>query len=504
MIQTRVKENFYQDSVKLMRIASSIRNMEGVEEASVSMATPTNLELLERIGILTPEAQAASPDDILIVVRAASEEQCHAALEAAETAICGGGERVALEEDGDTFQAPKSLERALDYMPEANIALISVPGKYAFSLADQALDLGVNPMIFSDNVSVEEERTLKKKAVEKGLIVMGPDCGTCILDGACLGFGNQVRRGPIGIVGAAGTGIQELACLIHQSGGGISHAIGTGGRDLSRDIGGISMLQGLECLARDESTQVILLLSKPADPAVADHILERARQVAKPVIVCFLGGKRRPDEGNLQFADTMDLAADLALRHTGRTLTAPESAQTDSIVEGKHIRALYTGGSLAYEALYLFREAGVAPLFSNIHMDGAAELADPMRPHDHTVLDLGDDVFTVGRAHPMINPELRNDMIAAQAAEADTAVLLLDFVLGYGCHPDPVGAALPALEKAFALRPDGRLRILAHVCGADSDPQDLCVQEEKLLRAGVQTFRSNADMVRAAIRMLHG
>ena len=501
MIATRIKENFYQDSVKLMLIARSLKELEGVEEASVSMATPTNLELLERIGIMTDQARQARPDDILIVVKAGTQEQCQRALEEAEAAIAGRNSgKMDLEEDG--IQAPKSLERALDYMPQANIALISVPGKYAFALADQALDLGVNPMVFSDNVSIEEELALKEKARAKGLIVMGPDCGTAILDGCCLGFGNKVRQGGIGIVGAAGTGIQELASLIHLSGGGISHAIGTGGRDLSRDIGGISMLQGLDCLAQDGRTQVIILLSKPADPSVAERVLARARQVEKPIVVCFLGGGPRPDEGNLQFADTMDLAVELALRHTGQALLKDTAPGLPARPSGRSIRGLYTGGSLAYEALYLIQRAGIAPLYSNIHMAGAQELADPMCPQGHTVLDLGDDVFTVGRAHPMINPELRSQLLVAQAADPETAVILLDVVLGYGCHPDPVGAALPYIEKALASRPGG-LPILAHVCGTQLDPQCLPEQEEKLRQAGAIPFRTNAEMVRRAISMVH-
>src|SRR5580704_9603583 len=97
-------------------------------------------------------------------------------------------------------------------------------------------------MIFSDNVPIAEEASLKHEARERGLMVMGPDCGTAIIGGVPLAFANAVPRGDIGIIGASGTGIQEVSTLIARAGRGVRHAIGTGGRDMHAEVGGLTTL----------------------------------------------------------------------------------------------------------------------------------------------------------------------------------------------------------------------------------------------------------------------
>ena len=497
-----VLKKLYQDSVKLMLLSRKLRDLEGVEEASVVMASAGNKEILEVAGLLSDKVRAAGPDDIVIAVTGRDQASCDAALAAAQEALSGGrggGE----PERGAPEQPPSSLRGARERMPDANLALISVPGRYAYALADQALDLGVNPMIFSDNVPVEEELLLKEKAQRKGLIVMGPDCGTAILDGCCIGFGNKVRRGPIGIAAASGTGIQELACLIHRGGGGISHAIGVGGRDMKREIGGRSMCKAADILGEDRDTRVLVLLSKPADPETVRRVLDRADGFRKPVVACFVGGQ--PQDGrweNVTFADTMDAAAGLALALSGCPAAGGEEAGADLPAGRGFLRGLYTGGTLAYEALYLLR--GLDNLHANLSMPGVAPLADPMVSTGHSIVDLGDDALTVGRAHPMIDPEIRNRMIVREAADPETAVLLLDFVLGYGSNADPAGVAAQSIRQAMAeAEAAGRhVPVFAHVCGTDLDPQSLEAQERILRGLGVRLFASNAAMVRAARRVI--
>ena len=157
---------------------------------------------------------------------------------------------------GPRREPPRSLEMGLDTLPAANLALISTPGDYAAAEAMKALRLGLNVMMFSDNVPIADEVALKRYARARDLMVMGPDCGTAILNGVPLGFANVVSRGAIGVVGASGTGLQQVTCLSTGSALGVSQAIGAGGHDLRRDVGGITMLQGLEALAADGATKV--------------------------------------------------------------------------------------------------------------------------------------------------------------------------------------------------------------------------------------------------------
>ncbi|WP_130861705.1 acyl-CoA synthetase FdrA [Bacilliculturomica massiliensis] len=493
MIKTLIKQNFYQDSVKLMLLSRRLSKMEEIENVSAIMATCSNIDILKMAGLYTEEVRKASPDDIVVVVEGKTEKACALAIEEAEREIEGrspGGEGKDIS--GEEEESPKSLAAARRRLPGANVTLISVPGKYAFDLADQSLDLGISPMIFSDNVSLEEEISLKKKAEKLGLIVMGPDCGTCVIGGACIGFGNKVKQGNIGIAGASGTGIQQLLCLLYNGGGGVSQAIGTGGRDLHKEVGGISMLAAVDLLEEDEDTRVLVLISKPADPEVEKKILQRVRSGKKPAVICFLGSGPRPEEadGQLCFEPTLEEAAWRALQLAGIRLQPGRS----------YIRGLYTGGTLAYEALYLMKQK-LPEVYSNIPMEGIGKLTDSMVGEKNSVVDLGDDEFTKGRAHPMIDPGLRNSLILREALAEGTGVLMLDFMLGYGCNGDPAGEAAESLRAARkkAEEMGKSIRLLGHVCGTELDQQDLRKQEATLRELGVETYSSNAAMVRAAI-----
>ena len=499
----RVFRNLYRDSVSLMQLSAKLGALAGVRQASAIMATPGNLALLREAGLALGDVEAG-PNDLLIALEG-EEEGLEAALNAAEAALTHAP--AAAHEGGFRRTPPRSLDMGLADLPTANLALISTPGEYAGAEAMKALRLGLNVMLFSDNVALEDEIALKRYARAHDLLVMGPDCGTAIIGGVPLGFANVVRRGDIGAIAASGTGLQQVTSLIDRWGQGISQAIGTGGHDLHARVGGITMLQGLDALAADPATRVIVLISKPPHPEVAERVLDAAAKSGKPIVVNFLGA----DPDTVRRADvhpvrTLEDAARLAVALAdGADAQAPE-ARSESALElpqlapgQKYVRGLYSGGTFCYEALLLLSEAfgGVA---SNTPLEPDRMLVDVWRSDGHTVIDLGDDAFTRGRPHPMIDQTLRRERILQEAADAEVAVLLFDVVLGYGAHPDPAPELASALEQARALAAAAgrQLALIGSVCGTAGDPQDLARQEAVLKDAGVLLAESNAQAVRLA------
>jgi FdrA protein len=453
-----------------MQLQRSLAALPGISDAGVVMATPANREMLATSGLLAETPDEAGEGDLLIAVKAASEEAAGEALGRVDALLQvrrGGG-------SGAGFR-PRSLEGAVKALPAARWVLVSVPGRYAAGVAEQALDLGRHVFLYSDNVPLAEEAGLKRKACERGLLVMGPDCGTAIVGGAGLGFANRVRRGSIGIVAASGTGLQMVASRIHELGGGISHAIGTGGRDLAAEIGGTTARQALDLLGRDPETETIVLLSKPPSPAVAAGVLAAARAVEKPVVVNFLGlapPVRRL--GNIRFAVSLEEAAEMAV---GEPHPRPLSHRPPAGRERgapSQVRGLFSGGTLAAEVRL--------GLQAFLPADGI------------TILDLGDDEFTVGRLHPMIDQDLRLRRLRSDAADPSVAVILLDVVLGDGAHADPAGELAPVIETARARRTSD-LEILALVVGTDEDPQNLDEQIATLERAGAHVCRTVGALV---------
>ncbi len=500
-----VIRNFYRDSVALMQLSARLGQLPGIRQATAIMASEANRALLREAGLATHEVEAG-PNDLLIAIEADSEAALEAAMAAASDAFdvkSGGLTSPARHE------LPRSLEMGLEAMPAANLALISTPGDYAAAEAVKALHLGLNVMLFSNNVAIEDEIALKRYAGAHGLMVMGPDCGTAILGGIPLGFANVVRRGDIGLVSASGTGLQQVTCLIDQLGYGVSQAIGTGGRDLRSEVGGLTMRQGLDALADHAGTRVIVLISKAPAPEVAAHVLESARQTGKPVVVNFLGAAPKvPAASNLHAAKTLEDAAVTAVALAGGrqpddvrlaalSVDVPRPAPAQ-----RYVRGLYSGGTFCSEAAMLLSEH-VAPVYSNTPIGGAGPLADIWHSRAHTLIDLGDDVFTRGRPHPMIDHRLRNERIAIEARDPQTSVLLLDVVLGYGSHPDPAAAMAPAVAAAIAQAAEAgrRLAVIGFVCGTEADPQDLKRQQATLIEAGMILTKTNAQAVRLAARI---
>ncbi len=475
-LRSEIRPGAYYDSVVLMQLQRALAALPGVIDAGVVMATPANLELLAASALLTAEGRQANPDDLLLVIKAETEEAAEAALAQVESLL--QQRRVG----GEAGFRPKSLATALRMLPHAQWVLISAPGRFAAGVARQALALGRHVFLYSDNVSLADEVALKQAAWQQGLLVMGPDCGTAIIQGVGLGFANRVRRGVIGLVGASGTGLQAITSHIHQLGGGVSQAIGVGGRDLSQAVGGLTARQALDLLGRDPATQVIVLVSKPPAPAVAAQLLALARSLSKPVVVDFIGyppPARRL--GNVYFAATLRESAELSY---ALSLETPKMAGNRPNPFTGYVRGLFSGGTLAYEAV-LALQGLLVPLYTNTPIQPAQALADPWLSQAHTLVDMGADEFTQGRLHPMLDQDTRIRRLRQEAADPAVGFILLDVVLGAGAHPDPAAELVPVVAEIKAQRD---LPIGVILVGTDDDPQSRAAQAEQFLQAGARLF----------------
>lgn len=492
MIYAFIKKGSFQDSVSLMIISRKLSEQPEVDQVSVMMGTPANKAMLDSTGFWHDDFVEATPNDICVAVRTHDEQPGILELirdrlenELSAIASASGSSRQLLK--------ARRWESACQKLPQANLLLVSVAGEYAATVAKEGLLAGKNVMMFSDNVPLEKEVELKTLAREKGLIVMGPDCGTAMIAGSPLAFANVLPDGGIGVIGASGTGIQEVTSQIALHQQGISHAIGLGGRDLSAEVGGISALTALEMLAADDATRVIAFVSKPPSPQVRTRIIHAMQNVGKPVVALFLGNK--PDqrrEGNVWLANSLSDAAQLAvllMRVAQQRLIQPE-------VAGKGIYGLYAGGTLAAEAAMLL-SAGLGVPVSESHAAGVM-----LDAQGHRIVDLGDDSYTLGRPHPMIDPTTRSIEIEKLAAMPDVGVLLLDVVLGYGACADPAGAVVEAVGQVRATR-NAPLVTIATLTGTDADPQGRSGQIDILRDAGIAVVETLEEAVLLAISLTH-
>ncbi len=499
VVMNRLRKGFYLDSVALMRISKEISSLPGVKLASMMIGTPANKQVLAEAGLLNDEGRTAGANDVIVSLRADTGEAGEAALAEAERLLAAP----ALKGGGDVEWRPKTLDSALDILPAANLALISVPGEFAGEEARRALRKNLHVMLFSDHVPLKEERSLKVEARERGLLLMGPDCGTAILGGVPLAFANEVPRGGVGLIAASGTGLQEVACLIGRSGGGISHAIGVGGRDLNDEVGGIMMLSAIDALDEDPDTRHVVLISKPPGRKVAGLVLERVSRSPKRFTVCFLGLGEVDLPENARLARTLTAAAEDALGAPSAPAASPP-AEADAAGAaasgpgggGRWIRGLFSGGTLCAEAQVVLL-AGGEDVRSNAPIAGALPLNGGADGPGHILLDLGADEYTRGRPHPMIDPSIRNEILAQTLSEPDVAAVLLDLVIGHGSNEDPAGD----LADAVAGIADRNALLVASVCGTEEDPQKYSDQVEKLKGAGVAVASSNARAAELALTL---
>ncbi len=499
-IKVVIKKSTYFDSVSLMSLSTKANQLSGVEQAVIAMGTEMNKEVLRNVGLLTQEIEEAKSSDLMIVVKAETDELCDDAFAGIEELFAKKGET-----KGASEVKYATIDSAAKSIPEANLAIISVNGAFAAREAHKALENDLHVMLFSDNVSIEEEISLKQYAHEKGLLMMGPDCGTAIIGNVALCFGNAVRKGSIGIVAASGTGSQEVSVRIHDFGGGITQLIGTGGRDLSEQVGGIMMLDGIKALDEDEATKVIVLISKPPAPSVEEKVLAQVKECKKPVVVYFIGGKEEAVlAAGAHFAKTSKEAALKAVVLAGanedeinkRALNWPliEEVRAKLTPEQKYVRGLFCGGTLCDEAMYIAMET-FGDVYSNIQKNPDYKLKNLHESKAHTFLDMGDDDFTNGKPHPMIDPSSRIARFLQEAKDPSVGVILMDFILGFGANEDPVGVMLPAILEAKQLaEKEGRhLEILGYVMGTDLDSPKFEDQVNKLMAAGVTIASSSTS-----------
>jgi FdrA protein len=517
-VKTLIKPAEYHDSVSLMLTARELSGLEGVQDAAVVMATQANRSILEEAGLLTEEARKAGPNDLVIAVRSKTAILAEAALQKAEALL---KKKTTTGETGE--YTPKTIRGALASHPETNVAVISVAGRYAADEAWEALTRNLHVLLFSDNVSLEDEIALKQYARDHGLLLMGPGAGTAILNNVALGFANVVPQGPVGIISAAGTGLQEVSTLLARQGIGITQGIGTGGRDLKKEVGGIMMLEGLQALQQDPATQVLVLVSKPPAEAVVQSILKQVSASDKPTVICFLGGDvgALAELPNVIPAHTLQECALLAARavkpelgdlkaylekESTRLAKQAGELKRKLNINQRYLRGLFSGGTLCYEAQVIWMDALRSPVYSNAPLPGGHALVDSTKSWEHTAVDLGEEEFTVGRPHPMIDNDLRIRRLMQEARDPQVAVIMLDVVIGYGAHPDPASELGKAVGEAQALaRGEGReLLVVASVTGTEGDPQDLGRTVSTLTLSGVMVCDSNATAARLASLLISG
>ncbi len=528
-----VHANLYKDSVALMRVAQALLAMNGVVNATLQMGNTANKEILQEAGLLTKEVANAAPSDVMAVVQATSVQACEAALAAARDQLAGQGK--ATSGSAQEEIAPRTVGMGLAKLATsdlvANIAQISVPGAYAAAEALKAVKQGLNVFMFSDNVPLAQEIAIKQEAKKRGVLVMGPDCGTAIIGGVPLGFANNVRSGTIGLVAASGTGLQEVTTQIHRMGGGVSHAIGTGGRDVYVDVGGITMLQGIELLARDADTKVIAIVSKPPAQEVTIKVMAALEAAGKPAVVLFLGSDLKSSNKSIKLVNTMVDCAAVACRLAGKQTPLSARADISPTAQGqskhgirlplwnrgnvsvadkgvyplpskprfqttqRYLRALYSGGTYCSEAQTIWAKSGLT-VWSNIPVNKAFALSNPKKASfEHTALDLGDDDFTVGKPHPMIDQGARIERLLREAADPTVRVILLDVVIGWGAHADPASELAAAVVQAKKMAAKGKrhLAVIGFICGTDLDPQGFTAQEKKLRDAGMVLAGNSAN-----------
>jgi len=487
-----LRSGTYSDSVSLMQVSRTVRDSPGVRAALVAMATELNLGLLAGMGLQAPDG--AGPNDLLVAVRADDGESLAGALRALDAALQALASRSTAASGFGAAPASRTTGSAAA-RSGSTVAVISVPGSSAFVEAMDALDAGLSVVLFSDNVPVEQEVRLKEVAAERDLLVMGPDCGTASVGGLGLGFANVVRPGPVGLVAASGTGAQQVMCLLDAAEVGVSACLGVGGRDLSSAVGGRSTRQALLALDADPATELIVVISKPPAPEVAEQVRAFAAGLETPVSFALLG------EG----ADDLTTATEDVVRSSGRAVPDwPSWPAAEQVVAGPGtLRGLFSGGTLCKEAMVIAAEA-LGPVRSNIPLRPEWGLPPDLQADGHTMVDLGDDELTSGRPHPMIDPSLLHEQLAAAGDDASVGVLLMDVVLGHGAHPDPAGELAPRLRAARdTARAGGReLAVVVSLCGTVGDPQDLQRSAAALRDSGADVFLSNAAAARHAVSLL--
>jgi len=510
LVKNIVKKDVYYDSVTLMLVSKNITKEEGVLDASIMMGTEENIKILKSAGLLEPDT-SAGPNDMIIAIKGDDKK--------VESIIDDIDIYFEKSVNKEKESMPESIEGAIEIMKDANLALVSVAGRYAGAVAEEALKHNLNVQIFSDNVPLEYEIKLKKMGIEKNLFVLGPDAGTSIINGEPIAFANVVNRGNIGIVGASGTGIQETSVIISKNGGGISQALGIGSRDLSKEVDGIMAKFSLDALQNDDMTDVILFVSKLPSMEVASEMLKYIDDnITKPIVTIFMGAKKEFFKGHKVYAaENLFEASMLAVYLSKNEDVGTLDRQIENKIEklkkigernkkrGKYIRGLYSGGTLCEEAMSILMPK-IGDIYSNVPLDARLKLQDVFKSKEHTFIDLGSDEFTVGRPHPMIDYEMRMRRMLDEVKDETVGVILMDIVLGYGSNPDPALEVVTALKKAKEyLKENGREAVfVGYILGTDKDIQNYRLQREALEKEGMIIVDSNYEAAKLAGLVISG
>lgn len=504
-----IRRNQYFDSLFLMGVNKKLMDEKGVLQTAVLMGSAANKKLLADIAVEDPQIDAAQPNDLIVAVSAETQS-------IVDTLLAKLDSYLIVTEKVQSASEVKTFEAALEKKPDANLAVISVPGEYAAREAFKALRAGLNVFLFSDNVSIEDELELKTYATQHGLLVMGPDCGTSIIGGKGIGFANAVRSGSVSVIGAAGTGLQEFTAQIHNAGQGIRHAIGTGSRDLSDAIGGMTTLTALQALKQDPETKVIVFVSKPPSEKTLKALMGQVQKVEKPVVGCFLGIRQELVVQGADFtqASTIDDAvhetllklktADMRQLTTADQLTRmAREVRSHFSTEQRYLRGIFAGGTFTYQAQQILQQAGVK-VYSNAPLDKQYRLEHPDHSRENTIVDMGDEFYMQGKPHPMIDGTMRRLRILSEGQDPHVAILFLDIILGYNSSKDPAGELADALVevKSQSKKRGGHLCVVASVCGTNKDPQDLGLQVEILHNTGALVFESSALASRFCVEVL--
>lgn len=501
---TLVQKNTYLDSLAALFSISVMMECRGIETAFVGMGTRANKQTLEELGLKDEVADHAREDDLIFAARAESRAAFEAAVKETQREDSGK----------ETTDQPvyRTLEEAVRDNPRANICSISVPGEYAFGVTKQALELGLHCVVFSSHVPLEQEREMKQLAREKGLLCMGPDCGVANINGTAFVLSSINNRGPVGICGASGCGIQHIAAFLHQAGSGVSQTIGTGGSDLSEQVGGISMGMGIDALEEDPETEYLVLISRKPSERVLERLLERIKTCKKPVVACFMGTERQVVEASgAIWAEDLDDCAAKALALVGKKLELESEEELRAMarcgaekmaLEQRYVRGMFCGGTYCDEAMRTM-EPELGDIYSNCPLRPELELSN-CQGGGHTVIDYGEEEFTQGRPHPTLEPSMRLPAIQKAGEDPETAVILLDFILTPPANPDPAGVTVKAIRQAMdnARRRGGRLAVVASVLGTDADVQNAARQRETLRQAGVFVCRTNKQASRLAAEII--
>lgn len=506
-VYTQIKKDTYMDSLAALLLSSMMGEEEGIETAYAGMATQGAKNSLRELGMLTEEVMQAGDQDLFLAARASSEEAFLLAAKKAETFAEGSRETM------EKKAVYTTIDQAVRANPAANICTIAVPGEYAFETTKQALQNGLHCIVFSNHVPLSEERKMKELAREKGLLCMGPDCGVANINGAAFVLSSINNRGPVGICGASGCGIQHVAAFLHQAGSGVSQTIGTGGNDLKEEVGGITMLMGIDALEQDPDTEFIVLISRKPSDKVCASVLERVKQCSKKVVVCFLGADRKQvEEAGAIYARDLDdcvlktlqlVGSDFSFESEEEIEQLAEEAVSRMSQEQRYVRGIYCGGTYCDEAMEALKEE-IGPVYSNCPLQEEWKLEDSFVSRENCVIDAGEEEFTQGKPHPTLEPSMRLPLIRKEGEDLSTAVILLDFILTPPANSDPAGVTLETLQEAIRKSEErgGRIAVVASVLGTDADLQNVTRQRETLRKAGVYVMKSNRQAAKLAARII--